>query len=89
VSAEDRWANQREWETERGEIEIKWRSKDMGPSPAVLCDYPKCEKNSRRTYCVGRVTSHGGPCFDVCVEHDSDECAYHLYQKLQESRGWN
>lgn len=78
MSAEERWAQRKEWEQERGEIEIKWVSPDYGDS-AVLCDKRGCWLPSRKTIEVGLVKNKTGERFDLCAEHANATVAIHLF----------
>lgn len=81
MSAEERWAARMEWESERGEIEIKshwvvsfdWRE---------TCDVLGCEQIALYGREVGLVVQRTGTKFSFCHDHNSHDFALDFYRRI-------
>lgn len=79
MSAEERWAQGREWERERGEVEIKLRR--LAPENEA-CAWKGCAHLAIETVRVGRVAGHGGMGFSVCPDHADADSVFTIYERL-------
>lgn len=82
MDAEDRWAQQKEWDEEkrRGfdvEIKIIRNIKDTGET----CHARKCQQPAVWEYEVGLVESAGGAKIPLCEDHNDEDTAFELYNE--------
>lgn len=82
MSDEEQWANQKEWENERGELEINFIH---GAKANQICGAKKCSADAVKTYEIvesGKKFSNLE--ISLCEEHDGEELAFELYRHFHD-----
>lgn len=84
MSAEEAYTNNREWEQERGELEIKMTLKndcEACPCGVRACQSSDCKEDAVGIYVIGEVSKEGG-CAEVyvCNNHDYDDVVWSIYE---------
>lgn len=78
MSAEDRWADRKEWAGERGELEVNRRRNALDDAG---CEAPGCTDKAVVEVEVKRVGRMGGSWFALCAAHERDnDTPYALYE---------
>ena len=77
MNAEQRWAQNCEWEAEGEGIEI---SKER-PFVGGICEELGCDQNASFAVEIKRVQDSSGRWFQVCKAHNDNEILYELYEK--------
>jgi hypothetical protein len=82
MSAEQRWADRREWEQERGEIEIKSKRRINDRDHDCALQFRRnCVNPARTRYEIGPVrTGAAWTSVDLCSDHDDEDTAYAVYE---------
>lgn len=83
MSAEEAFANNREWAQERGEVELKHDFPfDLSVDPMFYeqCRVDGCKKTAFHVYVIGRVDRGGGKEVPLCEKHSDLEAAFDCYQ---------
>ncbi len=84
MSAEEQWAQRKEWEQEKGELELKVILNLLMESPIkdYLCSAKDCPNKALWAYEIGPVAQRFGKTISLCEEHGDLEIAFDLYGKI-------